>query len=73
MGNGKLTRIVITAALCVLLILSFSKVLDNKSIKQHQKILNRALVTFGLVKTLNAAISTVQATQFNVSPAGLVG
>lgn len=71
MENGKLTRIIITAALCILLLLSFSKYLDNQSVKQHDKIMGRALVTFGLVKTLNAAISTVQATQVNASPAGL--
>ena len=71
MGNGILTKILITAVLAVLLFFSFSKYLDKKSFEQHETIMNRALITFGLVKTLNAAISSAQATQVNVSPAGL--
>lgn len=71
MGKGKLTKIAITVILLVLLMFSFSKYLDTQAFKQHDEIFNKALITFGVVKALNGAISLAQGTYVDITPAGV--
>ena len=71
MDSSRLTKITVTGVLSVLLVFSFSKYLDKQSFKQHDEILEKALVTFGVVKALNGAVSLVQGTYLDITPAGV--
>lgn len=53
------------------IVLNLSQVLDTSS-KQHiDKAFNRALITFGIAKTLNGVISVAQGTEIAIQPAGI--
>ena len=58
-------------AIACLLILSFMKPIDNSSQSQLDSALTRAMIGFGLARTLNGVISVAQGTEFAVQPAGV--
>jgi len=51
--------------------LSWSGLVENSAEQQHQKMLTRALVTFGVARSLNGAISVIQETEIALQPAGV--
>jgi hypothetical protein len=54
-----------------LVALSWSGLIENSAEQQHQKMLTRALVTFGVARSLNGAISVIQETEVALQPAGV--
>jgi len=58
-------------AIACLLALSFMKPIDNSSQSQLDSALTRAMIGFGLARTLNGVISVAQGTEFAVQPAGV--
>jgi len=58
-------------AIVCLLTLSFMKPIDNSSQSQLDSALTRAMIGFGLARTLNGVISVAQGTEFAVQPAGV--
>ncbi|MDF1883997.1 hypothetical protein JHD49_08610 [Sulfurimonas sp. SAG-AH-194-C21] len=64
-------KIFITFFLMVVLILSLSLEVDELAIQLQDEAFNRALVSFGLAKGLNAVISLLQGTQLSFTPVGV--
>ena len=58
-------------AIAALLALSFLKPIDHSSQSQLDSALTRAMIGFGLARTLNGVISVAQGTEFAVQPAGV--
>jgi hypothetical protein len=61
----------ITIAAILLIVLAFSGVIDNTGEQYTDAALKRALVTFGVARGLNGAISVAQGTEISISPGGL--
>jgi len=51
--------------------LSYSGLIERSAEEQHQRMLTRALVTFGVARSLNGVISVVQETEVALQPAGV--
>ncbi len=69
---GKPLRYVAMALLVIAMIaVSFLKPIDHSSESQLDSALTRALIGFGLARTLNGVISVAQGTEFAVQPAGV--
>jgi len=65
------TKLFLALLFIVAITLNLSQVLDTSS-KQHiDKAFNRALITFGIAKTLNGVISVAQGTEIAIQPAGI--
>jgi len=64
-------KVFVTIFLLLALVLSLSLTLDESAIKLHEEALNRAMVTFGLAKGLNAIISLIQGTELSFAPVGI--
>lgn len=65
------TRLVLALLFIVAITLNLTQALDTSS-KQHiDKAFNRALITFGIAKTLNGVISVAQGTEIAIQPAGI--
>ena len=58
-------------AVAVMIAVSFFKPIDNSSQTQLDSALTRAMIGFGLARTLNGVISVAQGTEFAVQPAGV--
>lgn len=58
-------------AIVVLVAVSLMKPIDNSSQSQLDSALTRAMIGFGLARTLNGVISVAQGTEFAVQPAGV--
>jgi hypothetical protein len=69
--GGLLAKIVLTLVLAAVVALAMSDLADEAALARHDQIFKRALVTFGVVKALNSAISVVQGTQIAAAPAGV--
>ncbi len=54
-----------------LVALSYSGLIEDSAEKTHQRMLTRALVTFGAARSLNGIISVVQETEVALQPAGV--
>jgi hypothetical protein len=61
----------ISIAAILLIALAFSGIVDNTGEKYTDAALKRALVTFGVARGLNGAISVAQGTEISISPGGL--
>jgi hypothetical protein len=59
------------AAVALMVAVAFLKPIDNSSESQIDSALTRALVGFGIARTLNGVISVAQGTEFAVQPAGV--
>ena len=57
--------------LVVVLLVGFTPWLDRSAEGYYEQALTRALVTFGLARALNGAISVIQGTELEVHPAGV--
>ena len=65
------TKLFLSLLFIIAIILNLSQTLDTSS-KQHiDKAFNRALITFGIAKTLNGVISVAQGTEIAIQPAGI--
>jgi len=58
-------------AVAVMVAVSLMKPIDNSSQSQLDSALTRAMIGFGLARTLNGVISVAQGTEFAVQPAGV--
>jgi len=58
-------------AVVAMIALSLMKPIDNSSQSQLDSALTRAMIGFGLARTLNGVISVAQGTEFAVQPAGV--
>ena len=66
-----LTRLLLSVLFVVAIFFSQAQTLDVSS-KQHiDKAFNRALIAFGIAKTLNGVISVAQGTEVAIQPAGI--
>ena len=65
------TNLFLSVLFILAIIFNLSQALDTSS-KQHiDKAFNRALITFGIAKTLNGVISVAQGTEIAIQPAGV--
>ncbi len=53
------------------IIFNLNQTIDNSSKQYIDKAFNRALITFGIAKTLNGVISVAQGTEIAIQPAGI--
>lgn len=66
-----LTKLFLLLLFIVSIVFNLNQTLDTSS-KQHvDKAFNRALITFGIAKTLNGVISVAQGTEIAIQPAGI--
>ncbi len=64
-------RVWLSIIAALLVILSFSRVLDNASSQSTEEALVRALATYGVARALNGVISVAQGTELAIEPAGV--
>lgn len=64
-------KIFLSLALVGLLFLSFTNTIDRQAEEPLRTSFNRALITFGVVRSINAVISVVQGTELALEPAGV--
>lgn len=64
-------RITLSLFFILALIFSLSQTLDDSSKHYVDKAFNRALISFGVAKTLNGVISVAQGTEVAIQPAGV--
>jgi len=70
-SNFSFQKLSILAIFILAIIFSLTQTIDDYG-KQHiDKAFNRALITFGIAKTLNGVISVAQGTEIAVQPAGI--
>lgn len=69
--QGPLKYGLIALAMAVMVAVSFMKPIDHSSQSQLDSALTRAMIGFGLARTLNGVISVAQGTEFAVQPAGV--
>jgi hypothetical protein len=71
-GPGRPLRYLSLAlVVAVMIAVSFLKPIDQSSESQLDSALTRALIGFGIARTLNGVISVAQGTEFAVQPAGV--
>ena len=64
-------KIFLTISIIILLALNFLFVLDENAMVLQNEAFDRALVSFGLAKGLNAVISLIQGTELSFTPVGV--
>jgi len=64
-------KIFISLILIVVLIFTLAIGVDESAMKLHNEAFDRALISFGLAKGLNAIISLIQGTELSITPVGL--
>ncbi len=65
------TKLLLTLLFIAAITLNISQTLDTSSKQYIDKAFNRALITFGIAKTLNGVISVAQGTEIAFQPAGI--
>jgi len=68
---GVFMRIFVSVVLLLLLLFSMTIHLDETALKLHDETFNRAMISFGLAKGLNAIISLIQGTELSFTPVGV--
>jgi len=71
MSDKPYLKILTSIFLILVLVMSYTTYIDEKTEANQDTIFKRAFITFGLVKTLNGAISVVQGTEVAATPAGV--
>jgi len=69
--NAGAMKLSLSILFIVAIILNISQTLDLSSKHYIDKSFNRALITFGIAKTLNGVISVAQGTEVAIQPAGI--
>jgi len=64
-------RIFLSLFIVVVLAVTFYFDVDAKAMELQDEIFNRAMISFGLAKGLNAIISLLQGTEFSITPVGV--
>ena len=64
-------KILLSLLFVTAIVLNLSQALDTSSKLHIDKAFNRALITFGIAKTLNGVISVAQGTEVAIQPAGI--
>lgn len=64
-------KLALSCLLFLLLFLSLTQSIDKQAEAPLEKSFNRALITFGVVRSINAVISVVQGTEVAIEPAGV--
>jgi len=64
-------KILTSIFLIIVVALSFTLTVDDGAMKIHEMAFNRAMISFGLAKALNAVISLMQGTQLSFAPIGI--
>lgn len=64
-------KLALSCFLFLLLFLSFTQSIDRQAEEPLENSFNRALITFGVVRSINAVISVVQGTEVAIEPAGV--
>jgi ABC-type multidrug transport system fused ATPase/permease subunit len=67
----RLARVLASLALLAMLAMAVSGVLDRPAEQYTARAFTRAMVTFGVARTLNGVISVVQETEVSLQPAGV--
>lgn len=70
-SNGWIKYSLMAVAIALLIAVSFMKPIDKSSESQIDSAMTRALIGFGIARTLNGVISVAQGTEFAVQPAGV--
>ncbi|MDH5599686.1 MAG: hypothetical protein OEY78_00145 [Gammaproteobacteria bacterium] len=66
-----LNKIFLSLLFIIAIILNLSQTVDTTSKEHIDKAFNRALIAFGIAKTLNGVISVAQGTEIAIQPAGI--
>ena len=61
----------VTIAACILIVLAFSGLIDKTGQQYTEDAFKRAVLTFGVARGLNAAISVAQGTEISFTPVGV--
>ena len=69
--KSNLWYIVLGAGLVAMIVVSFARPIDRSGESQLDDAFTRALIGFGIARTLNGVISVAQGTEFAVQPAGI--
>ena len=69
--RSKIVKILQTLLLLVLVTVSFSRTLENHAAQPLDDAFRNALITFALVRSINAVISVAQGTELAIEPAGI--
>ena len=69
--SGWVKYSLLALAVALLVAVSFMKPIDKSSESQVDSAMTRALIGFGIARTLNGVISVAQGTEFAVQPAGV--
>lgn len=64
-------KIFLSLLLVVILVLTLGIGVDESAMKLHDDAFERAMITFGLAKGLNAIISLIQGTELSITPIGI--
>lgn len=64
-------KIVLSLFIVLAIIFNLNKALDDSSKQYVDKAFNRAIISFGIAKTLNGVISVAQGTEVAIQPAGI--
>jgi hypothetical protein len=70
-GPGILSRLLASVLLVALLAVAVTGLVDRPAQRYTESALARAMVTFGVARTLNGVISVVQETEVSIQPAGV--
>ena len=70
-SNGWIKYSLMALAIALMVAISFMKPIDKSSDSQIDSAMTRALIGFGIARTLNGVISVAQGTEFAVQPAGV--
>jgi len=69
--RGVFLKVFVTVFIIIVLVLSLSFEVDKYALTLEDEAFNRALVSFGLAKGLNAVISLLQGTELSFTPIGV--
>ncbi|MEM7209781.1 MAG: hypothetical protein AAF434_18320 [Pseudomonadota bacterium] len=64
-------RVLTTALVCAVAILALTQTIDKRAAQPVDAAFERALVTFAVVRGINAVVSVVQGTELAIEPAGV--
>ncbi len=70
-SHSQKSRWFLTALLATLLVAGLSQQLDHRAAKPVDEAFERALITFAVVRGINAVVSVVQGTELAIEPAGV--
>lgn len=67
----KTLQFLLSAFLLTILVLNFTGTIDRQAKTPIDNAFNRALITYGVVRGINAVVSVIQGTEVSIEPAGI--